>query len=121
MTGEVGADGRFRMVGGVSLSDTEHLTTPDFTSFLWVVQILLNSLLSLLGGANLIEHKTEESIGLGGWDFLVLLGFQVSSEEQFPVRSSPLSSFLPSATFKSLLKVPWPAMVTSDNTTKCPV
>ena len=71
------------MLGGVSLRDTEHLTTPDFTSFLCVVQILLYSLLNLLGGANLTEHSAEESVGLDGWDSTGSSGFQVLTEVDF--------------------------------------
>ena len=57
-SGDVGAGGR-STVGGVSLRETEQVTAPDFTSFLWVLQIELYSLLmfNLLGGAGLVRHS----------------------------------------------------------------
>ena len=66
--GERGAGGRFTVVGGVSLRDTEHWTAPDLTSFLWVLQILLYWWLTFLGGAGLVMHTPVAGLAAGGWE-----------------------------------------------------
>ena len=64
--GELGADGIFT-VSGDSANDKEHLFFPDFTSFLWVVQISLYCLERLLGGTDRDEQSLVAGLGLGGW------------------------------------------------------
>ena len=51
-------------VGGESLSDTEHLTEPDFTSLLCVLHIWLYCLLRFLG-ASLDVEQSLASAALG--------------------------------------------------------
>ena len=71
-------------LGGVSLSDTEQVRAPDLTSFLWVLQIELYSLLRalLLGGAGLDTQScrlweggfvADETSSLLGESFLLSL------------------------------------------------
>ena len=52
-------------MGGESLKDIEHLTSPDFTNLLWVLQIWLYCLLNLLGGADVVEHSLAVAAVLG--------------------------------------------------------
>ena len=104
-SGELGADGRFTVVGGVSLRDTEHVTAPDFTNFLWVVQIWLYCLLilRLLGGTDLVEHSWSV-FRVGWWEFGGVSSLWVV-ELRFPDWSSSISSLLLSTPLKTPLKL----------------
>ena len=99
-------------VVGELLRETEHLIAPDFTSFLWVLQIWLYCLLKLLDGGNggkgLVLHSTlavavSGALGrssakiVGLWD--LWLGF--------PVRSSPGPNLLLTTPCSSFPKLFW--------------
>ena len=53
-------------MGGESLKDLEHLTSPDFTNLLWVLQIWLYCLLKPLGGADVVEHSLAAAAAVLG-------------------------------------------------------
>ena len=101
--GESGAGGRSTVtLGGVSLSDTEQVRAPDLTSFLWVLQIELYSLLRalLLGGTGLDTQScrlweggfvADETSSLLG-ESLLLLIFSLDSTliPSFPSSASDM-------------------------------
>ena len=122
-TGELGADGRFpRMLGiwsedcstvmGESLKETEHLIAPDFTNFLWVLQIWLYWLLKLLdggsGGNGVVVHPTLAVVVVGA------LGRSSAGAVGLrdvclgcPVRFSPGLTLLLTTPCSSFLKLFW--------------
>ena len=110
--GELGAGGRSLVgsgegslelaeectLGGESLSDTEHLTEPDSTSLLWVLQIWLYCLLRFLlglGGILEVEHSLDLAAVLDvvGEEAEGIVGLRVT-ELKFPLRSSSDSPLL---------------------------
>ena len=66
-------------VGGESLSDTEHLTEPDFTSLLCVLHIWLYCLLRFLGASLVVEQSlASAALGIVGTEAEGSVGLWIS-------------------------------------------
>ena len=100
---------------GESLNEAEHLTTPDFTNLLCVLQILLYCLLRLLDGgiigAVVLHSPLAVAVfGVVGKSTAGTVGLRVTGQE-FPVRSSLDPPLLPTPLCSSSLELFWREIV----------